>query len=107
MTDKTYKASWAKIGNSSGYRLTSDFFKEHPEFVGSDGVVQVIGTDTVIFARTKSEDEGQDEDELMLSLYLDFLTKQALANPEELEAYTQQMADEDEALIAGVILDAD
>lgn len=107
MTDKTYKASWAKIGNSSGYRITSDFFRENPEFVESDGVIQVIAPDTVIFSRTKSPDEGQDEDELMLSLYLDFLTKQALANPEELEEYTQQMADEDEDLIAGVILDAD
>ncbi|NJK41498.1 MAG: hypothetical protein HC934_09380 [Acaryochloridaceae cyanobacterium SU_2_1] len=107
MTDKTYKASWAKIGNSSGYRITSDFFREHPEFVGSDGVVQVIAPDTVIFSRTKLADEGQDEDELMLSLYLDFLTKQALANPDELEEYTQQMAAEDEALIAGVILDVD
>ena len=107
MTDKTYKASWAKIGNSSGYRLTSDFFKEHPQFVGSDGIVQVIAPDTVIFSRTKSPEEGQEEDDLMLSLYLDFLTKQALANPDELEEYTQDMADEDEALIAGVILDAD
>ncbi|ABW32064.1 AbrB/MazE/SpoVT family DNA-binding domain-containing protein [Acaryochloris marina] len=107
MTDKTYKASWAKIGNSSGYRITSDFFREHPEFVGSDGVIQVIAPDTVVFSRAKTEEEGQEEDDLMLSLYLDFLTKQALANPDELEEYTQDMADEDEELIAGVILDAD
>lgn len=107
MSGKTYKVSWARIGNSSGYRLPSQFFKENPEFVGAEGVVQVIAPDTVLFSRTKSEDEGQAEDELMLSLYLDFLTKQALANPEELEEYTQQMADEDEALIAGVVLDAD
>ena len=39
--------------------------------------------------------------------YLDFLTKQALANPNELEEYTQKMVDEDEALIAGIVLDAD
>lgn len=107
MTDKTYKASWAKIGNSSGYRITSDFFREHPEFVGSDGVIQVIAPDTVVFSRAKTEEEGQEEDDLMLSLYLDFLTKQALANPDELEEYTQDMADEDQELIAGVILDAD
>ena len=107
MTDKTYKASWAKIGNSSGYRITSDFFREHPEFVGSDGVIQVIAPDTVVFSRAKTEEEGQEEDDLMLSLYLNFLTKQALASPDELEEYTQDMADEDEELIAGVILDAD
>lgn len=43
----------------------------------------------------------------MLRLYLDFLTKQALDNPDELETYTQEMADEDEELVAGVEIDAD
>jgi antitoxin PrlF len=42
----------------------------------------------------------------MLSLFLDFLTKQALLNPDaELEAYTEAMAAEDEELMAGVELD--
>jgi bifunctional DNA-binding transcriptional regulator/antitoxin component of YhaV-PrlF toxin-antitoxin module len=46
------------------------------------------------------------EDELMLSLFLDFVTKQALLAPEtELEAYTEAMAKEDEDLIAEVELD--
>jgi len=43
----------------------------------------------------------------MLKLYLDFLTKQALMNPDELEEYTAEMAEEDELLIAGVELDND
>jgi antitoxin PrlF len=107
MTEKSYKAAWAKIGNSAGYRLTSEFFKEHPEFVGSDGVVQVIAPNTVIFSRQPSEEEDQAEAELMLSLYLNFLTQQGLANPSELEEYTPQMADEDDQLMAGVVLDAD
>jgi hypothetical protein len=38
----------------------------------------------------------------MFKLYLDFLIKQALADPNELEEYTQAMAEEDDALIAGV-----
>lgn len=42
----------------------------------------------------------------MLSLFLDFLTQQALLNPNaELEAYTEEMAAEDKELIAGVELD--
>ncbi|MEG3439274.1 hypothetical protein V0288_19265 [Pannus brasiliensis CCIBt3594] len=45
-------------------------------------------------------------DELILSLYLDFLMEQAFLNPEEeLEAYTEEMAAEDEELMAGVELD--
>ncbi|MEO0519130.1 MAG: hypothetical protein AAF171_17715 [Cyanobacteria bacterium P01_A01_bin.116] len=107
MSKKSYKASWAKIGNSSGYRLTSDFFKEHPNFVGAEGVVQVIAPDTALISIVRPEVEDQAEDELMLKLYLDFLTKQALANPDELEEYTQQMAEEDEQLMAGVDLDDD
>lgn len=104
---KNYKVSWAKIGNSSGYRLASDFFKENPNFVGADGVVQVIAPDTVLLSLKKSEAEEQAEDELMLKLYLDFLMKQALTNADELEEYTDQMAAEDDLLIAGVELDDD
>lgn len=105
MSIKSYKVSWAKIGNSSGYRLASDFFKENPDFVGADGSVQVIAPDTVLFSINKTEEEEQAEDELMLKLYLDFLTKQALVNPDELEEYTTQMAEEDDLLMAGVELD--
>ena len=107
MSKKSYKVSWAKIGNSLGYRLASEFFKENPNFVGAEGVVQVISSDTAIFSLAKSEAEEQVEDDLMLKLYLDFLVKQALENPDELEAYTQTMADEDEALMAGVDIDVD
>lgn len=46
MTEKTDKASRAKISIWSGYRLTSDLFRGNPEFVGSDGVVQVIAPNT-------------------------------------------------------------
>lgn len=47
----------------------------------------------------------QEKDELMLSLFLDFLMEKALHNPQELESYTQEMADEDDELMAGVVLD--
>ncbi len=105
MSGKSYKVSWAKIGNSSGYRLPSDFFKENPGFAGADGIVQVVSSDTALFSITKSEAEEQAEDELMLRLYLDFLTKQALTNSDELEEYTLEMAKADEDLIVGVELD--
>jgi antitoxin PrlF len=41
----------------------------------------------------------------MLSLFLDFLTKQALFNPEEIETYTESMVAEDQELIEGVPLE--
>ena len=41
--------------------------------------------------------------ELMLSLFLDFILEQSLSNPvQEIEAYTEIMAHEDDALMAGL-----
>jgi antitoxin PrlF len=106
MPKKVYKAAWAKIGNSSGYRLSSSFFKENPQFADVGGTVQVIDSDTILIRREVQEQTEQDEDELMLSLFLDFLTKQALSDPLEVEAYTEAMAAEDEELMAGVVIGA-
>jgi antitoxin PrlF len=104
MAGKTYKASWAKIGNSSGYRLSGSFFKENPQFADINGTVQVIDSDTILLRREPQEQAEQNEDELMLSLFLDFLIKQSLSRPSEIEEYTTDMADEDDELIAGVEL---
>jgi antitoxin PrlF len=104
MTGKTYKASWAKIGNSSGYRLSSRFFKENPQFADINGTVQVIDSDTILLRREPQEQIEQNEDELMLSLFLDFVMKQSLSRPLEIEEYTADMAAEDDELIAGVEL---
>lgn len=104
MTRKIYKASWAKIGNSSGYRLSSSFFKENPQFSEVGGTVQVIDSDTILIRREAQEQKEQKEDELMLSLFLGFLMKQSLSNSSEIEAYTEAMAAEDDALIAGVVV---
>ena len=64
----------------------------------------LAGSDTLL-ARLQPQSFEQDEDELMLSLFLDFLMKAALSNPDEVEAYTAVMATEDDELTAGVVLD--
>jgi hypothetical protein len=47
-------------------------------------------------------------DKQMLSLFLNFVWEQSLANPaQEIEAYTQVMADEDDELMASVVVDSD
>ncbi|MCG9893054.1 MAG: hypothetical protein MH252_18525 [Thermosynechococcaceae cyanobacterium MS004] len=104
MPKKVYKASWARIGNSSGYRLSGSFFKENPQFADVGGTVQVIDTDTILIRREVQEQIDQDEDELMLSLFLDFLTRQALSDDSEIEAYTESMSVEDDELMAGVVV---
>lgn len=105
MSNKKYKVNWARIGNAAGFRLSADFFKENPQFAGAKGAVEVISSDTLL-VRLQPQEQEQHEDELMLSLFLDFLIKQALARPNELEVYTEAMAAEDEELIAGVVLDS-
>jgi antitoxin PrlF len=107
MTNKQYRTAWARIGNASGFRLSANFFKENPQFKDAKGEVEVIAPNTLL-VRLQPQALEQQEDELMLSLYLDFLTKQALLNPDdELEAYTSAMAKEDEELMTGVEMDAD
>lgn len=102
MPKKVYKASWAKIGNSSGYRLSSNFFKENPQFAEVGGMVQVLDSDTILIRRDTQEQQAEEEDELMMSLFLDFLMRQALTHPSDIETYTEAMAAEDDELIAGV-----
>jgi antitoxin PrlF len=43
----------------------------------------------------------------MMKLFLDTLLKFAIAKPDSLTPYTQQMADEMDELLAGVVLDED
>ncbi|MBW4697190.1 MAG: hypothetical protein KME03_04675 [Aphanocapsa lilacina HA4352-LM1] len=107
MVAKRYKVGWAKIGNSAGFRLSANFFRDFPQYAGAEGSVEVLGNGKLLVCLSSAEDE-QREDEIMLSLYLDFVMKRALADPgRELEAYTEAMAAEDDELMAGIIIDTD
>lgn len=105
MSTKRYNASWSKIGNSAGFRLENEFFKDNPQFAKVNGEVQVINADTLLVRLHPAQLE-QEKDELMLSLFLDFVMAEALHNSDELESYTEEMASLDDELIAGVVLDS-
>lgn len=107
MAAKNYPLTPAKIGNASGFRLPASFYRDYPQFANAAGFIEVL-SDKILLIRLESNKVDQDEDEgdaLMLSLFLDFITKDALHNPEHLEAYTEAMAAEDDELLAGVTLD--
>ncbi len=106
MTNLTYPLAPAKIGNAAGFRLPASFYHDHPQFVNATGWLEVLSDDTVL-VRLEPQPVApeSDADDLMLSLFLDFITKDALTNPEHLEAYTAEMANEDDKLLAGVIID--
>jgi antitoxin PrlF len=106
MTNPTYPLAPAKIGNAFGFRLPASFYRDHPQFVNATGWVEVLSDNTVLVRlEAQPVEPDSDSDDLMLSLFLDLLTKDALTNPEHLEAYTEEMADEDDELLAGVIID--
>lgn len=65
--------------------------------------------DTTLLLRLEPEDQPQgeaDEDSLMLGLFLDFLSRQALTAEQGPVLYTEAMAAEDEELLAGVGVDS-
>jgi antitoxin PrlF len=72
--------------------------------VNATGWVEVLNDNTLLI-RLEPQPIEPESDDLMLSLFLDLVTKDALTNPEHLEAYTEEMADEDDELLAGVIID--
>jgi antitoxin PrlF len=106
MTNPTYPLAPAKIGNAAGFRLPANFYRDHPQFINATGWVEVLSDNTVLVRlETQPVETESDSEDLMLSLFLDFITKDALNNPEHLEAYTAEMAEEDDELLAGVIID--
>ena len=104
MNAKTYSLSPAKIGNSSGFRLPASFYRDHPQFNNATGWVEVVAVNTLL-VKLEPAPEEEEEDNLILSLFLDFITKDALKNSDRLEAYTAEMAQEDDELLVGVELD--
>jgi antitoxin PrlF len=108
MRSKTYSLAPAKIGNSSGFRLPVSFYRDHPRFANATGWVEVLADDTLLIKLEPVEVERESDEEnneLMLSLFLDFITKDALKNSDRLEAYTEAMAQDDDELLEGVEID--
>ncbi len=103
MTNPTYPLAPAKIGNASGFRLPASFYRDHPQFINATGWVEVLSDDTVL-VKLEPQPIEPDSEDLMLSLFLDLITKDALTNPENLQAYTEEMSDNDDELLAGVAI---
>ncbi|MEA5414869.1 hypothetical protein [Synechococcus sp. BA-132 BA5] len=108
MTAVPYRVTPARIGNSSGLWLPAAFHRDHPQFASAAGHVEVL-SDTILLLRMESpaQSEGEaDDDSLMLGLFLDFLSRQALTADDGPVPYTEEMAAADDELLAGVTVDA-
>jgi len=103
MAATPYRVTPARIGNSSGLRLPAAFYRDHPQFAGAAGQVEVLDDNTLLLRLEAEEQQGDTEDaSLMLGLFLDFLTRQALSGAQPPLTYTEAMATEDDELLAGV-----
>jgi antitoxin PrlF len=106
MADSPYRVSATRIGNSSGLRLPARFYRDHPQFEGASGQVEVLSETTLLLhlePAPLAEEEPQEES-LILGLFLDFLTRQALSDEAGPMPYTEAMAQDDDDLLDGVNL---
>jgi antitoxin PrlF len=104
---KAYSLRNTKIGNSNGFRLPAEFYRDNPQFTDADGWIEVISdTTAVIKIDPPNLSEEETEDSLMIRLFLDFALTSALKN-QDLKPYTIEMSAIGRALIEGVELDED
>jgi antitoxin PrlF len=106
-SNNNYPVSPAKIGNQDGYRLPRAFSRDHPELVGASGHVEVLDENTLLVRLKPIQKTAEDRDDVMMSLFLDFLMKSAVEEPDSLIAYTENMSQEANKLLIGVEIDED
>ena len=106
-SNNNYPVSPAKIGSQDGYRLPRAFSRDHPELVGASGHAEVLDENTLLVRLNPVEKTEEDKDDVMMSLFLDFLMKSAIEEPNSLVAYTKNMSQEANELLAGVEIDED
>jgi antitoxin PrlF len=104
--NKTYSLRTTRIGNSNGFRLPAEFYRDNPQFADADGWIEVISEHTAIVSiePTAVEDDEEQENSLMMRLFLDFAIAKSLEN-RDLEPYTIEHSATARDLIAGVKLD--
>ncbi len=106
MADKIYPIAHAKIGTQDGFRLPRAFSKDYPHLVNASGYIEVLSENTFLVRLDTDAEEADETESLMMSLFLDFLMKDAIKNPDQLVAYTQEMSDEMDELLADVNIDS-
>ncbi|MCF4970556.1 hypothetical protein [Nostoc sp. CMAA1605] len=106
MSPKKYPITYAKVGNQDGFRLPRAFSKEYPHLANASGYIEILSENTfLVRLETDNLPEEDDNESLMMSLFLDFLMKDAIQNPANIVPYTQEMSDEIDDLLADVEID--
>jgi antitoxin PrlF len=101
----SYNIRSTKIGNSAGFRLPADFYREHPQFANASGWIEVLSPDTAILKIIPEPiDDDNEEDSLMMRLFLDFAMTETFKN-NSLQPYTIEISEAAHKLIEGVELE--
>jgi antitoxin PrlF len=104
MVSKNYPITPAKVGNQDGFRLPRAFFKDYPHLVNAPGHIEVLDENTLLVRLEVDQTEEDEETEsLMLSLFLDTLSKDMIENPASLVPYIQEMSEEVDELLKDFI----
>ena len=107
MADKIYPIAHAKIGTQDGFRLPRAFSKDYPHLVNASGQIEVLSENTfLVRLNTDAVDEADEDEAIMLSLFLDSIMNDAIKNPSKLVPYTKEMSDEMDDLLADVVVDS-
>ncbi len=104
--NKTYSLRNTRIGNSNGFRLPAEFYRDNPQFTDADGWIEVIADNTAVIRIERSgiDDDDDADSNLMMRLFLDFAIEQSLKH-QDLTPYTVEMSTVARDLIEGVELD--
>jgi antitoxin PrlF len=106
MAVKSYPITHAKVGNQDGFRLPRAFSKDYPHLANASGHIEVLSDNTfLVRLEIDNVDEADADEGIMMSLFLDFLLKDAMQNPSKLVPYTQEMSDEMDDLLDDVVID--
>lgn len=105
MASKNYRITNAKVGNQNGFCLPRAFSNDFPHLANASGYLEVLPDNTLLIRLDTGDLDNADHESLMMSLFLDFLTKDAIQNPFKLVPYTQEMSDKIDDLLADVTVD--
>ncbi|MBW4619447.1 MAG: hypothetical protein KME17_08820 [Cyanosarcina radialis HA8281-LM2] len=101
----SYSIRSTKIGNTAGFRLPAEFYHQHPQFANADGWIEVLSPDIAIVRIIPQSGEVEEaEDSLLMRLFLDFVTAEAMKN-NTLQPYTTEMSEAAHQLLEGVDLE--
>ena len=107
MSSKNYQITPGKIGDRDAFHLSPDFSQDYPDIAKSSGYVQVLSENTLLVRLDTNALEGEEDDDesVTMSLFLEFLMKYAMKNPDKLVAYTEEMSAEIDNLLTDVTID--